>query len=340
MVIQGVKHKFPVSVVLFLLAVVTILASWLEVFPRHWVEKLYSRGIFPTISHFFSLLSDLIPISWLDLWIPGSLALLIYVLLRRRWRVLVGAVSLFYLWFFWGWGLNYHRPVVSERLQLENRLVKTEEYEQFETTALEQLNRLRPLVAHMPLDRTSASALAYDRVERVVLRIDGTDWPVGHQVKRSVFLEPWYVRAGIDGMFNPFVHEPLVTRGPLPFELPFVMSHEIAHARGIANEGEANLIALLATVASDDPRFQYSGWLEVWRYFYLPREQRLDPGVLADLQAIDQRLLAKQVRLISKVQTAMLDAHLKANAVPGGIRSYSDFISLAILSEPRWKEFQ
>jgi hypothetical protein len=36
----------------------------------------------------------------------------------------------------------------------------------------------------------------------------------------------------------------------------------------------------------------------------------------------------------------MLDAHLKANAVPGGIRSYSDFVSLAILSQSRWKEFQ
>jgi hypothetical protein len=340
MVIQRVKHKVPVSTILFGLAIVTILASWLEIFPREWVEKLYSRGVFPTISHGFALLSDLLPVSWLDFWIPGCVALLIYVLYRRRWRALVGVASVFYLWFFWGWGLNYHRPLVSERLQLERRQIETEEYDRFETTALEQLNRLRPLAAQAPLDRPAASAMAFDRVQRVVFTIDGTDWPITHRVKRSLFLEPWYVRAGIDGMFNPFGHEPLVIQGPLPFELPFVMSHEIAHARGIANEGEANLVALLATVASADPRFQYSGWLEVWRYFYMPAEQRLDPGVLADLEAIDERLRAKQVRLISRLQTAMLDAHLKANAVPGGIRSYSDFIALAIISQPRWKEFQ
>jgi len=340
MVIQGVKHKFPVSVVLFLLAVVTILASWLEVFPRHWVEKLYSRGIFPTISHFFSLLSDLIPISWLDLWIPGSLALLIYVLYCRRWRLLLGAVSFFYLWFFWGWGLNYHRPRVSDRLQLELREIGPNEYTKFEETVIEQLNRLRPLASESPLDRGAASAKAFDRVERVVFRIDGTDWPITKQVKRSLVLEPWYVRAGIDGMFNPFGHEPLVNRGPFPYELPFLMSHEIAHARGIANEGEANLVALFATVASDDPRFQYSGWLEMWRYLVFDASDRLDPGVRADLRAIDERFLAKQVRIISRVQTAMLDAHLKANAVPQGIRSYSDFVALAILSQPRWKEFQ
>lgn len=340
MVIQRVKHKVPVSFILFGLAIVTILASWLEIFPRQWVEKLYSRGVFPTISHGFAALSDLLPVSWLDFWIPGCVALLIYVLYRRRWRVLVGVASFFYLWFFWGWGLNYHRPLVSERLQLESRQIGTEEYHQLEATALEQLNRLRPLAAQAPLDRGAASAMAFDRVERVVFTIDGTDWPITHRVKRSVFLEPWYVRAGIDGMFNPFGHEPLVIRGPLPFELPFIMSHEIAHARGIANEGEANLVALLATVASADPRFQYSGWLEVWRYLYAPAEERLDPGVLADLQAIDERFRANQVRLFSRVQTAILDAHLKANAVPGGIRSYSDFVTLAIISQPRWKEFE
>jgi len=341
MVIQRVKHKFPISAVLFLLAVLTILASWLEIFPRQWVEKLYSRGAFPTISHFFGMLSDLIPLSWLDVWIPVGLALLIYVLYRRRWRLLIGAVSFFYLWFFWGWGLNYHRPLVSERLQLEAREVEKSEFAPFEETAVEELNRLQPLASRAPLNRESAAALAFDRVERVVLRIDGTDWPTTHRVKRSLILEPWYVRAGIDGMFNPFGHEPLVVEGPLPFELPFVMSHEIAHARGVANEGEANLVALLATVASNDPRFQYSGWLELWRYFFFPPGQdRLNPAVLADLRAIDERVRARQVRFISKVQTAMLDAHLKANAVPEGVRSYGDFVALAILSQPRWKEFQ
>jgi len=340
MVIRTVKHKLPVSTVLFFLAVVTILASWLEIFPREWVENLYSRGAFPTISHGFATLSDVLPISLLDVWVPLGIALLIYVLYRRRWRLLIGVASFFYLWFFWGWGLNYHRPLVSERLRLEEREVEPTEYARFEEEALQQLNRLRPLAAPAPLDRASAAKLAFDRVERVVFRIDGTDWPITHRLKRSVFLEPWYVRAGIDGMFNPFGHEPLVTNGPLSFELPFVMSHEVAHARGIANEGEANLVALLATVASDDPRFQYSGWLELWRYFLFADQKRLDPGVVADLRAIDERVLARRVRIISKVQTAMLDAHLKANAVPHGIHSYGEFVALAIISQPRWKEFQ
>ena len=181
--------------------------------------------------------------------------------------------------------------------------------------------------------------MAAQRVERVVFKIDGTDWPLPAQVKRSFLLEPWYDSAGIDGMFNPFGHEALVIEGPFSFELPFLMSHEIAHVRGIANEGEANLVALFATIASDDPRFQYSGWLYLWGYLHTSRG-RLDAGPREDLQAITDRILSNRIQAISNIQTVLLDAHLKANAVPGGIRSYSDFVRLAIASQSRWKEFR
>jgi hypothetical protein len=339
MVIRGVKNKFPFSALLFSVAAVTFLASWLQLFPRGWVEKLYSRAVFPKISYAFGLLADLIPFSWLDPLILACAAILIYGVFRRRWRLLVGAASLLYLGFFWSWGLNYHRPPVSDRLHLDTQELQKADFDRFTTEAAEQVNRLWPLASQAPLDREAIAAMALDRVERVVFKVDGTDWRITHKVKRSLLLEPWYAGAGIDGMFNPFGHEPLVVKGPYPFELPFLMSHEIAHVRGIANEGEANLVALLSTVASVDPRFQYSGWLELWRYLGAPSD-RLDPGPRADLRAIRERVLSRRIAIISNVQSAMLDAHLKANAVPGGIHSYSDIVALAIASQPRWKEFE
>jgi Protein of unknown function (DUF3810) len=339
MVIRRVKLKFPLSAILFALAAATFLASWGNLFPQRVVEDFYARGIFPTISHLFGFMADALPFSWLDVWILAGVAILIYVCLRRRWRLLVGAVSLFYLWFFWGWGLNYHRIPVAVRLHLDPSGLTPSDFSRFGERAAEEINRLWPVASGAPLDRDAISAMAAQRVETVIFRIDGTDWPAARAVKRSLLLEPWYLRAGIDGMFNPFGHEPLVVKGPLPFELPFLMAHEIAHARGIANEGEANLIALLATVGSDDPRFQYSGWLHLWGYLANP-SKRLDPGPQADLRAVVERMLLHHVPAIDRVQSALLDAHLKANAVPGGIRSYSDFVALAIASEPRWKEFR
>jgi hypothetical protein len=339
MVDRRVKQKFPITTVLFGLAGVTFLASWAELYPRQWVENWYSRGAFPAISHVFGVMADALPISWLDLWTVVGTFILIYGVYRRRWKLLVGSVSFFYLWFFWGWGLNYHRPPVAERLHLSTGSLDKPDVDRFVETATAEINRLWPLASQAPLGRDEISAMAARRVERVVARIDGTDWPASDRVKRSVLWEPWKRGAGVDGMFNPFGHEALVINGPFPFELPFLMAHEIAHVRGIANEGEANLVALLATLASDDPRFQYSGWLYLWGYLR-SSSQRLDPGPAADLLKIRDRLLSHRIRFISNVQTAVLDAHLKANAVPGGIRSYSDFVKLAIASQPRWREFQ
>ena len=285
-------------------------------------------------------MSGALSISWLDIWIVVSIAILIYAVSRRRWSLLFGFVAVFYLWFFWGWGLNYHRLPLAQRLNLQLDSVSPSDFERFVATAVKEINELQPVAASVPpLDRETASALAVRRVDRVIQEIDGVAWEADTQVKRSVLGQIWYQSAGVDGMFNPFGHEPLVIAGPLPFELPFLMSHEIAHVRGVANEGEANLIALLATVNSDDPRFRYSGWLALWDYLQVP-SSRLDPGARADLKAAHDRVLAHQIRFVSRVQISLLDAHLKANAVPGGIRSYSDFVSMAIASQSRWKDFE
>jgi hypothetical protein len=118
------------------------------------------------------------------------------------------------------------------------------------------------------------------------------------------------------------------------------MAHEIAHTRGVANEGEANLVALLATVASDDPRFQYSGWLYLWSY--LPRypDIHLDPGPTADRRAIAERYRSNEIAIANQLQSAILDAHLKANAVPAGLESYSEVVGFAIATQPEWKNFR
>jgi hypothetical protein len=324
-----------------MLAICTFLASWGRLFSGDLVERAYSRSVFPTFSHIFGVVADTLPFSWIDVWILVAAGILFYGIRKRKWVFLGGVVSVFYLWFFWTWGLNYHRPSLTSRLQLRLRDLSDSDLSLFTETAAREINRLYPLVSQAPpLDRKSIGHLASRRIERVVLKVDGTNWRAAKRIKRSLILEPWYKIAGVDGMFNPFGHEPLVIAGPYPYELPFLMSHEYAHVRGIANEGEANLAALLATVASDDPRFQYSGWLSLWGYLPRSPDIQLDPGPLADLRAISARLKASQIEWASTVQSAILDAHLKANAVPAGIRSYSEFVVGAIATQPRWKEFQ
>jgi hypothetical protein len=326
--------------VLAALAVVTFLSSWIGLFPTQLVESLYARGVFPWISSIAAIGADAAPFSWLDFWIIAALGILIYSVARRRWMFLLGAASLFYLVFFWGWGLNYHRPALASRMRLTTEPLQPAEFGRFAERVAQEMNRLWPLSNARPLTAEEAGTEAAQRVGRVVSLIDGTDWRAPSRLKHSWLANPWYRMASIDGIFNPYGHEPVVVSGLLPFENPFLMAHELAHVRGIANEGEANLVALLATMASEDPRVQYSGWLQLWSYVGAAPKTKLEAGPLSDLTAIRDRIDSGQVALVSRIQWAILDAHLKANAVPAGVHSYSEFVSLAIATEQRWSEFR
>jgi hypothetical protein len=127
----------------------------------------------------------------------------------------------------------------------------------------------------------------------------------------------------------------------LDIERPFVIAHELAHVRGYPDEGDANLIAAFATIMSNSPAFQYSGWLSLWLYLRTrDLDMLLDAGPRADLQRIFERARSEQVQWINHFQTLMLDWFLKSNHVEQGVRSYSRIVLLAAGTEPYWDRYR
>ena len=171
--------------------------------------------------------------------------------------------------------------------------------------------------------------------------IDGEDWDAAHRIKVSRISNVWFRAAGVDGMFNPAGHEPVISATVLDIERPFVMSHELAHVRGYPDEGDANVIAAFATLMSGNPRFQYSGWLSLWLYLRNRElDKLLDPGPRSDLRRIFDRARAEQVWWVDDLQRFVLDWFLKANSVEEGVRSYSRVVLLMAGTEPNWDRFR
>jgi hypothetical protein len=117
------------------------------------------------------------------------------------------------------------------------------------------------------------------------------------------------------------------------------MTHELAHVHGIASEGDANFVAFLASMASTDPRFQYSAAFEMWLHLG-GSAAGLDPGPRRDLQSYVDLIRTQEIPQISRLQSAILDSHLKANGIQEGVQSYSKFVALAIVTRDRWGNFQ
>ena len=331
----------PLEWVVPALAVATFTASWAGLYPSVFVEQWYARRLFPLISRFAELIADAVSFSWLDMAVPVVVVSVAWLIRRRRWKLLLDLGAAFYLILFWSWALNYHRERLSSKLQVDVSHMKVGAIDDFTMRAAAELNRLYKEKEKLTYDEAGTLEEARRRVRRVIGIIDGKDWDAPHRVKVSWIANRWFRAAGIDGMFNPIGHEPIVSETLLDIERPFVVAHEFAHVQGYPDEGDANVIAALATLMSSNPAFQYSGWLNLWLYLRnRDRDRLLDSGPGEDLQRIFSRLRRERIEWISHLQSLVLDWFLKANSVEQGIRSYSRVVLLVAGIEPSWERFR
>lgn len=252
---------------------------------------------------------------------------------------MANGVAALYLIFFWSWGLNYHRQPLASKLPADTSRTDAAAIERFAKEVAVRINRLYAEKQFYDENRIRREAVG--RVRHVTAVIDQSDWEGSSRIKNSRFANPWFHVAGIDGVFNLFGHEPLINNSLLDFERPFVMTHELAHVYGYAGEGDANLIAVFATLMSTDPYLQYSGWMNLWLYVRNRQlDELLEPGPRHDFDRMLQRMRSQQIRWLSTIQSTILDWYLKSNSVREGIRSYSQVVLLAATTEPYWDRFR
>jgi hypothetical protein len=70
----------------------------------------------------------------------------------------------------------------------------------------------------------------------------------------------------LTGIYSPFTIEANYNGDMTDYNIPFTLCHELSHLRGFMQEEEANFIAFLACIYSDQMEFQYSGYLSAWIY--------------------------------------------------------------------------
>ncbi len=154
-------------------------------------------------------------------------------------------------------------------------------------------------------------------------------------------------KLGITGIYFPYSSEPHVDGSLLRMQQIFVAAHEMAHAYGIAGEGEADYAAFqLLLHECKQPEiaanFRYCALLELLRSIrnrlhvsspHLKEELNRKQGeqLNADLEAIRQNSRLHQ-EWMPGMQEAMNDRYLKTMGVNAGTASYDEFIELALRS--------
>ena len=316
-----------------------------------WVEDRYSRGLYPAIQRVMTGISNAVPFALLDVLIIAAAGAVLFGLFAAlhapqdgRWRALgrlathgLVAGSALYLVFLLAWGLNYRRESIEARLEFDESLVTTESVVALNDAAIAELARLRPLLPESrggwPKADDVARGLAGPLAEGA--RLFGLPGLVTPGRPKRTILDPYFARAGVSGLTDPFFLETLLPSNLLPFELPSVVAHEWGHLAGFARESEASLFGLAVCLRGDDAA-QYSAWLNVFGHTLGARDGegrreargRLPAAVRADLEAMAARSARDQVRSIQRAAWRTYDRYLRSQRVSSGVADYGEVVRL------------
>lgn len=245
----------------------------------------------------------------------------------------------------------YHAPSFSNKYMEEDK----EEY------SIEELAEVRDFVVKRVnsyakmMDRDENGLLVYEKnmedeavyamkvLGKKYARLDG-EYSLPKKIRHSDFLSQQYIK----GYYFPFSLEANYNDVMYISSKPATMCHELAHTKGFMFEDDANFIAFLACINSDDIFFQYSGYLSVLPYLDNDFKESLD----GDMECYNSHVkISAQVKKdrafltedawtevekkavfktadVTKATDKFLDTTLLMNGVKEGTASYREVVGL------------
>lgn len=144
----------------------------------------------------------------------------------------------------------------------------------------------------------------------------------------------------ITGVYTFFTGEANINVAFPDYTVPFTAAHELSHQRGIARENEANFMAFLVSLESDDGYIRYSAYLNMYEYvlsalasadseLYLQAYGKLPSCVKGELAAYSNFYDKYRNSTASEVSGAVNDTFLKLHGTEG-TKSYGMVVDLAV----------
>ncbi len=156
---------------------------------------------------------------------------------------------------------------------------------------------------------------------------------------KSIILSEPMTYTHISGVYTFFTGEANVNVNYPDYVIPFTMAHEMAHQRGIAREDEANFVAFLVCLESDDDYILYSAYLNMLEYYfnplysadkdaYIAMRQKFNASVNRELSAYSDFFEKYRDTAVSEISDKVNDTYLQIQGQQSGRRSYGLVVEL------------
>ncbi len=185
---------------------------------------------------------------------------------------LLSVIALVLSMFTIGFAPAYRGKGLDEKLGITRRKVSAQE---LYTTALILAERIDEEKDNITFDAASGfSAMPYNYSDMNDLLIEAYDkacdkYPFVQRLDsriKPVMLSELMSYTHITGVYSFFTGEANINVAFPDYTIPFTAAHELSHQRGIAREDEANFMAYLVCIESDDPYIRYSGYMQLYEY--------------------------------------------------------------------------
>jgi hypothetical protein len=244
---------------------------------------------------------------------------------------ILAVVALYVVWFEASWGWNYNRAPLETRVRYDAAAVTPQALDALRARAIAELNALAP-AAHAHAD----DGLNLDDLHAAwlpVVQAAGDTWTPSVGAPKATLADPFMNANGTSGFINPLSLTVQLASDLLWFERPFDLAHEWSHDAAYAREDEANYLAALTCLRSDDPVIRYSGWMEL--FLSLPplrayARAAFTPLVWSDFAAIRDRN-ARRINLsFERFSWHTYNAYLKSNRIASGVENYDEVTRLML----------
>lgn len=345
----------------FILLGLALLSFLIVIIARNSVSfaTFFNRRISAVVRAVLAFFTNFLPFSlaeFLILSIPLILILLIAYAVRCKtatWKsvvvyavTLLSLVSMIFTVFVFGYGIGYYVPPLDEQLSLESRPVSAEELRDTALWLARELERYEGEFRHFA---DGASAMPYSLSDmndklmasyQTICEKHGFIQNLNSQIK-PVMASIAMSHTHFTGVYTFFTGEANLNVDFPDYTLPFTAAHEFAHQRGIARENEANFMAFLVCVESDDPYLQYSGYLNLYEYvasalysadrtLYAEVYARVPDSAKREMRAYSAFYEKYRESEAGQIGNSINNAFLQANGNKEGTKSYGMVVDLAV----------
>ena len=278
------KRRLPLfSKIAFICAGASVLLFFGFILSERFAD-FFNRYVSSVFRALLANITDILPFSlaeWILIMLPVALVFVLMYAFRYfsdSWHdtlifcaAILSVFALLFSCFTLTFAAAYRGSRLDKKLGIERRDVSAEELYECALILAERVNEQSALVAFeyggfslMPygygemndelIEAYGKAADKYDFLQRLDSDL------------KPVMLSELMSYTHITGVYSFFTGEANINVAFPDYTIPYTAAHELAHQRGIAREDEANFMAFLVCLESDDPYIRYSAYLNLYEY--------------------------------------------------------------------------